>query len=167
MASSAHTQGREVFIKWEKPKEPFIKSNVDGAVIRNPDLAGATVVLRDHDGRWLKGATRSLDVCSPFCSELWAGLIGLQLARDSGYRKIIFETNSKAILQLLTNPSNAGGINGGLLDKCNDLISRDCDLQIKHIYRESSKVANMVAKWVLKQPLDLHLLSHPLVEVRA
>lgn len=81
----------------------------------------------------VKGRRVKLGYVVSFCAELWVALIGLQLAWDNGYRKIILETDTKAMMQLLTNHSKARGINGVLLEKCKDLINREWDLQLKHI----------------------------------
>lgn len=53
----------------------------DGAVDQATGRAGARSVLRDTDGRWIKGSIRPLWTDSSVLAESWGLLDGLRMAR--------------------------------------------------------------------------------------
>ena len=47
-------------VGWEKPLRGWLKLNIDGSTMRNPERVGGGGLIRDHDGAWLKGFARGL-----------------------------------------------------------------------------------------------------------
>lgn len=64
-------------------------------------------LVRDKNGKWLWGYTRSLGRCSVLEAELWQILDGLDLLWKHGYRNIVVESNNAAAVKLLMNEGNA------------------------------------------------------------
>ena len=73
-----------VAVGWEKPPVGWAKLNSDGSALGNPGRAGGGGVIRDHNGKWLKGYARSFGSTNNCMAELWALRDGLLLARDMG-----------------------------------------------------------------------------------
>ena len=47
-------------VKWNKPIEEWFKLNTDGVSSGNPSKAGGGGLIRDYNGRWIKGFRDSL-----------------------------------------------------------------------------------------------------------
>ena len=59
-------------IKWSKPLPGWCKLNTDGASLGNLGKAGGGGLIRDSEGRWLKGYSRSIGHATSVVAELWA-----------------------------------------------------------------------------------------------
>lgn len=77
--------------------------HTDGAAKGNPGAAGAGGFLRQSSGNWLIGFMAHLGLCSNVAAELHAIRIGLQLAWDEGYRKIVCEVDALVVLDILSS----------------------------------------------------------------
>ncbi|KAL4309954.1 hypothetical protein GQ457_01G030200 [Hibiscus cannabinus] len=51
--------------RWVSPLRDWFKVNVDGARDHSTGLAACGGLIRDHEGRWVRGFARSVGVCSP------------------------------------------------------------------------------------------------------
>lgn len=67
-------------ITWRKPLEGWEKLNTNGLALGNPGKAGGGDLIRDHNGDWIIGFSRSLGSTNNFIVELWALRDGLTLA---------------------------------------------------------------------------------------
>ncbi|CAA0835161.1 Polynucleotidyl transferase- ribonuclease H-like superfamily protein, partial [Striga hermonthica] len=94
-----------LIIAWSPPTPGFVKLNTDGASFGNPGSAGAGGLIRDSVGNWLVGFRLHLGVCTNMVAEMEAGLnqIGLLLAWDEGYRKVICELDAQVVIDLFLN----------------------------------------------------------------
>lgn len=111
----------QVLICWSKPKAPRIKVNMYGTCKETTNSASATCVIRDDIGRCRTGAARNLGQCSSLQVELWAALMGLDLAWTKGYRKIIIKTDSKLVEALLKNNRPSPNSHNIIARKCLEL----------------------------------------------
>ncbi len=55
----------------ESPLQGFANLNTNRLVLGNPGKAIAGDVLRDSDGRWIKGFSRNIGITTTFVAELW------------------------------------------------------------------------------------------------
>ena len=88
-----------VVVGWEKPPVGWAKINLDGSALGNPRRVGGSGVIRDHNGKWLKGYARSLGSTNSCMAELWA----LLLARDMGLNNLIIELDALSVVLLMIN----------------------------------------------------------------
>lgn len=124
---------------------------------REKRLHGAVCVLRGGDGRWRKGTARNMGICSSIHAELWSALLGLELAWAEGHKKIVLET-----VAMLLNRNRANErLSNIIVSKCLELLSRELEVVVAHIYREANMVADVVSNWVLNQVIGYHLLTDP------
>ncbi|KAF2324840.1 hypothetical protein GH714_017906 [Hevea brasiliensis] len=75
-------------VAWKFPASGWVKLNANGACKGNPGRGGGGGLLRDDGGRWLKDFVLHSGTCNSMLAEISALLFGLQLAWDSGYRKV-------------------------------------------------------------------------------
>ena len=59
-----------VAMGWEKPPLGWVKLNSDGSTLSSLGRAGGGGVIRDHEGKWLKGYARSLGSTNSCVAEL-------------------------------------------------------------------------------------------------
>ncbi|MCI59033.1 ribonuclease H protein, partial [Trifolium medium] len=64
-------------IRWNAPREGFIKLNTDGAC-RSDQIAGCGGVIRSSQDEWIRGYAKNVSRCNAFVAELWGVLEGLR-----------------------------------------------------------------------------------------
>ena len=110
--------------KWTKPPEQWFKLNTNGASNGNPSKAGGGGLIRDCNGKWFKGFSRSIGHASSFIAEFWALRDGLKLALDIGVLRLVVELDAKVVVSLLTSTGGANKPYMPLLNDCRYLLSK-------------------------------------------
>ena len=90
-------------IHWNPPHLLYVTLNRDDSAKTNPGKARAGGVIRDHNGKWLKGFSINLSITSNNIAQLWVVRYGLLMAWELGFRFIYLETDSTLVIQLLTS----------------------------------------------------------------
>ena len=99
----------------------WAKLNSDGSALGNPGRASGGGVIRDHNGKWLKGYARSLGCTNSCMAELWALRDGLLLARDMGLNSLIIELDALSVVLLMFNNTPNLTLEP-LLNDCRNLV---------------------------------------------
>ncbi|KAH9793075.1 putative ribonuclease H protein [Citrus sinensis] len=133
-------------ISWKPPDWPWCALNCDGAHNRE-GISTAGGLIRDHFGRWLSGFGMMIGSYSVTVAELWGLYQGLQLAWNSGIRKIkpTLEINHYA----------------PLIRTIKDYLKMDWQVSISHIYREANFAADYMASLAFSIPLGLTIYHTP------
>ncbi|CAL1358444.1 unnamed protein product [Linum trigynum] len=147
-------------IAWTPPPRQWIAINCDGSVLQNSGVAFAGGLLRDHGGRCLGAFACNLGICSITTAELRGAVMGLQAAWDDGYRKVQLQLDSQVAVHLLQDKNYRDHAQAGVLSKAQELLSRQWDVDIIHIYREGNKCADFLAN--LGHTLDIELHCIPI-----
>ena len=92
-------------------------------------------------------------------SELWACLTGLRLSWDMGFRKIILESDSTCVIELLTSNLNTSHAEYSLHKEIHDIINRDWEIKITFASRDSNGAVDLLAKWGLNVPHGFHFVT--------
>ncbi|KAL5775782.1 hypothetical protein ACOSP7_013339 [Xanthoceras sorbifolium] len=85
-------------------------------------------LLRDFQKNWLGGLAVNKGRGSVLEAELWDIFESLKLAWDAGYRRIIVESDSKSVVDLLLSSFSDEHPLFNLLDSCRSLIMGLLDL---------------------------------------
>ena len=88
-------------ISWNRPPTGWCKLNTDEASLGNPGKAGGEGVIRDCEGRWMRGFARSIGFTTSIMAEFWALRDGLLLARQIGVQNLIIELDAKVVVELV------------------------------------------------------------------
>ena len=88
-------------ISWIRPPTGWCKLNTDGASLGNSGKAGGRGVIRDCEGRWMRGFARSIGFITSIMAEFWALRDGLLLARQIGVQNLIIELDAKVVVELV------------------------------------------------------------------
>ncbi|KAL4331213.1 hypothetical protein AHAS_Ahas13G0477600 [Arachis hypogaea] len=103
----------------------------------------------------------NIGTCSAFKVELWGVLQGLKMAWDLGFKKATLETDSKAVLQTLQKKEETQNHPEALVRSIGQILKRDWQLNIKHVYREANRSADWLAKNNLEVFPGFHFIELP------
>ncbi|KAK8649108.1 hypothetical protein V6N13_129844 [Hibiscus sabdariffa] len=146
--------------RWVSPPMDWVKLNVDGARDHGTGFAACGGLIRDPDGRWVRGFARSVGICSPIESELWAVHEGLVQAWVLGLKRVVVEVDSASVLRLLSQHSCRES-SMTIVQHIFSLLSRDWSIKFVHAYRESNAVADSLAKSVALGSLEFRIFVDP------
>lgn len=90
--------------------------NTDGSAIENPRVAGCGGVLRDEQGRWIKGFARKIGITNSFVAEMWGLRDGLLICCSCNFNCVEIELDAKAIIVMLLNSNYVNNIVSPSLD---------------------------------------------------
>lgn len=99
MNLSSKCHRTELLIAWERLSD-LVSNNIDGARKSGSGCAGAGGLIRDSCGRMLAGFMASLGSCSSYKAELRAGVLSLRLVWQHGFKHVILEMNSAALVSV-------------------------------------------------------------------
>ncbi|XP_073051225.1 uncharacterized protein [Primulina eburnea] len=132
-------------VRWTPPPPGWKSLNVDGSCNHKSHKAGGGGILRDELGDWISGFTHNIGWCSVEEAELWAVRKGLELAWNSGYKKIVLGLDSAKVLQWLKKEEVPCSSVLNLLSTCFNILNREWEVRINHIYREQNRAADYLA----------------------
>ncbi|KAL6275838.1 hypothetical protein ACE6H2_019439 [Prunus campanulata] len=135
---------------WSPPTGNFVKINVDGAVNLLFGFRGLGVVIRDNMGDLMMVAYKGLHgMFSPKATELYAAILGLQIARQLGHFSVILEMDAKEIIMNLQSFEESWSVEGVLVDEVKGLFNHFTHISCQFAPRECNQVAHLLAKQVL------------------
>ncbi|KAL3527564.1 hypothetical protein ACH5RR_012220 [Cinchona calisaya] len=117
---------KEIYIAWQHLPESVIKLNTNGVSHGNPGAAGAGGVFRNQSGDWVFGFSRAVRIATNSFTEAWAIRDGLCFAGQKNFHSFIVESDSKYILDLVTDTNTSD--NHGL-----SAVICDCRVLLRHI----------------------------------
>ncbi|XP_031099856.1 uncharacterized protein LOC116004059 [Ipomoea triloba] len=102
----------------------------------------------DQDqGEWMKGFTYGIGTCLEGMVEAWVLLKGIQMAKLLGVRQVCFESDSKTIVNAITNDFVCDSLTDNVLFACKKELA---DIQAWHlafIPRELNTAVDHLAKF--------------------
>jgi hypothetical protein len=131
-------------VRWEAPLMDWICINNDGALQHG--VGGYDGVLRDHFGFWIKGFVRNIGTKLLLLMLGYGGLYdGLCLISRSGFTNIELQLDSMPMVKAIevANLNNSGG--RSLVRIICSLIHEGWNVWIRHVYRETNRVADALA----------------------
>ncbi|KAK9026260.1 hypothetical protein V6N11_039104 [Hibiscus sabdariffa] len=78
--------------------------NTDASVIQPNRLGFAEGAFRDSSCNWKLGYNQTIDITSPLHSKLCSILVGLHVALNFGFEKLIIQTDSTQVVTLHSSP---------------------------------------------------------------
>lgn len=154
-----------VACRWEKPPEGWMKLNSDGCAAGSPGLAGCGGVVRDSHGNWVTGFSRHIGITNSFVAELWGLRDGLLLCNNLNIPALIVEMDAKSIVDIFCRNGYVNEVISPLLDDCRMLINNFQQIQVSHVFRQSNRCADALARVGADQALDFRSFESPPVDV--
>ena len=76
---------------------------------------------------------------------MWGAIYSLDLAWRDGHRKVVLEIDSIATISLISVGSENKHPYAMVITRVHDLLCRDWQVRILHVYREANRVADCLA----------------------
>lgn len=140
----AHRLPKEV--RWDKPDEGVCSLNVDGSAMTNPGLAGFGGIVRDSNGKFVRGFYGSVGWSDILHAEVMAIFHGLRMCWEVGIRKLVCCSDSMLAVSLIQQGVSPLHRHANELAIIHDLLRRDWEITINHTYREGNFCADFLAK---------------------
>jgi ribonuclease HI len=132
---------------WLCPELGWVKVNVDGAFRTADSSGGSGVVLRDHHGVFICGASHFFShVADAEGAELLACRRGVLLARESQVQKLVLETDSTGVAAKLVKVDLDRSFHGPLVEEIKFLLRGFGDHAVRAVRRSANEAAHVLAK---------------------
>lgn len=95
-------------ISWKKPEPCWCKVNTDGMVL-DTALSGCGGVIKGDQGEWLRGFSCKLESCNAKIAEMWGILEGMKLAWETGFKKVIVESDAEQVVGEINTKQEISG----------------------------------------------------------
>ena len=92
---------------WSRPALNVAKVNCKGLFDRSRMRASVGCVMRNHRGKWMKGAAGMIGLAVPLGAELWSIYYGLKLAWEYGVKRVVIESDSLEAVNHVNNPDSS------------------------------------------------------------
>lgn len=133
--------------RWCPPSKGYWKLNCDGTVRNNGKDAACGGLLRNSHGSF--GFSQRLEVDLVLESELWGIYHGLRLAWGRGYKKLLVETDSQEVLDLLTGNAFNNHTFHCLIQGILDIGAGNTEILRRNINRDFNEAANKLTTRVM------------------
>jgi ribonuclease HI len=156
-----------IYIGWKKPPEGWIKLNSDGACKGIGEYSGCGGLFRDTEGRWLKGYIRKIGVCDALHAEMWGMYLGLEMAWREKIPQLIVESDSKILIDMVTENCKFSGSVPILVQRIRKLLALDWQVRFRHTWREGNRCADWLANFSFSlDSFNCIIMENPSSELR-
>ncbi|XP_054789566.1 uncharacterized protein LOC129295114 [Prosopis cineraria] len=131
---------------WKPPPRNWFMLSVDGSFLPDSQRGGCGRVIRDFEGRFVSGFTLRPVGNDSLTTELWAILMVLKHAWDTGLRQIMVASDSLEAVILVKE----GNINVHqyrvLVEEIRLMMQRQSNISLMHVSRDANHVADFLAR---------------------
>jgi hypothetical protein len=132
---------------WTPPPPDTVLVSSDAAIFKEAGCRGAGVILRDHHGAFVVGCRQHVvGLSSPELAEAVALRRAVQLARDEGMDKVIFETDCLSLVQRLNSSTMDRSAVGMLVAEIKASGRGFMSISFRHVKRVFNQAAHLLAK---------------------
>jgi ribonuclease HI len=132
---------------WTPPPPDTVLVSSDAAIFKEAGCRGAGVILRDHHGAFVVGCRQHVvGLSSPELAEAVALRRAVQLARDEGMDKVIFETDCLSLVQRLNSLTMDRSSVGMLVAEIKVSGRGFTSISFRHVKRVFNQAAHLLAK---------------------
>ncbi|CAN1808181.1 Meiotic recombination protein DMC1 homolog [Linum perenne] len=153
------SHGETVQLAWDPVLVDCIPINSDGSVNPISRQASARGLIRDAEGRCLLVFTINLGTCSITRAEMSEAITGLELAWDKGFRKVVLQLDSLAVISLLTSEDDTDHQHHIETIRFRELKNRDLEVVVQHTYSEENCSADFLASLGAEDVSQLQLVE--------
>nr|AAP52527.2 retrotransposon protein, putative, unclassified [Oryza sativa Japonica Group]AAX95549.1 hypothetical protein [Oryza sativa Japonica Group] len=131
---------------WERPKDGWMKLNVDGSFDASSGKGGLGMILRNSAGDIIFTSCKPLERCNnPLESELRACVEGLKLAIHWTLLPIQVETDCASVVQLLQGTGRDFSVLANIIHEARHLLVGERVISIKKICRSQNCISHHLA----------------------
>ncbi|GLT60633.1 hypothetical protein SLA2020_333910 [Shorea laevis] len=147
--------------RWSPPPEDVVKCNTDAAVDVNNGVAGLAVVCRNSRGILVDGLAFKQSVSSVLMAETLAVRAAVGWAARNGLKDIIFESDSKELMQVVNKKVHLPWQIEPLVLSVWELCKSFSFCEFNYVRRKANSAADWVAKQCLKNSCPLYWTINP------
>lgn len=150
----------EVPVRWNPPSSGTYKLNTDGS--HHKGMAACGGLIRNEQGRFIKGFYSNLGTASSVHAELWGITLGLCLAKDLGISSLIVELDSKVVVNMIGQRQTHCSHLRPLLSEVLALLdAEDWSYLINHVFHEANFCADTLAAMGHQGTFQWTILDNP------
>jgi ribonuclease HI len=125
----------------------WYKCNIDAAFHQAINKTSIGWCLRDHLGRFILAETTwMVGSCSIVEGESIALLEALKVMRQRGISQVIFETDSKSVVDAIHHFHGGSSEFSVIISNINNILSCNTNFMVKFIRRQANMVAHTLAR---------------------
>ena len=159
--------GRKASIQvgWTLPPVQWVKLNSDGSSMGNLGRAGGGGIIRNAEGKWIKGYARAIGNMTSVAAELWGLRDGIQLCLELNLPVVIIELDVMLVIDLIRSTNHNQNGNNNLVADCKEGMARIPKVHIQHCYKEANKCADALARRGALLPCNFIVFDSPPADV--
>jgi ribonuclease HI len=144
--SNLYPSKRSIEVSWTPPPHDHYKVNVDGSHKKSSGISTCGGLIRDSNGKCIRGFYNRLGSCSAVWAELWALRIGIEMANQLNIKNVIFEMDSLVVVNMVNLGSSPNAFLQPLLQEVITLLHHPgWSTSVCHVYREANRCADLLA----------------------
>jgi hypothetical protein len=90
----------------------------------------------------MKDYFKKIGVCDAFHAELWGIYIGLDIGWNEHIPRLIMESGSKILINIVTDNCKLSGMVPTLVQRIQNILTLDWRVQYCHIWKEDNRCAD-------------------------
>jgi ribonuclease HI len=132
--------------EWRTPPQGWVKVNTDATFRMSTAIGASGVIIRDSEGTPLAAAAKLYDhVADALTGEFLAARDGLELARQRGYHRIILESDSQTLVNMMRDGADDRSVVFGLWQELQELGRSFVSLNFSFVRRDGNRAAHLCA----------------------
>ncbi|XP_024630723.1 uncharacterized protein [Medicago truncatula] len=145
---------------WTKPPVGMTKCNVDAPTCHNNSITDYGICFRNHLGELLIGKSDFLLSSATILEAETIALVeSLKMATTNGMHEVLFETDSRTLVDVIKSNATPQNEFGDLIIQCRSFLNSNPDFVVSYIRRQANKVAHNIAIASLSHPSP-HVFYH-------
>ena len=132
---------------WEKPRETWLKCNVDAAFHDRNHITSFACCVRDSRGQFIRAQTKwqraNMTVLE---GEAVALLEALHFADANRWDRVVFESDSSTLVQALSSPCQGDSEFYAIVSSIIYQLSLHSNFEVKFVRRQANMVAHSLAR---------------------
>ena len=133
-------------VSWTKLDLGWFKLNTNASVLLSSNCACGGGLIRDSYGSWIRGFSRLIGASNCLLAELWALRDGITMAKNLNIAKLVINVNAAEVISLFSKPSSDNRLTQPIVDDCRNMLQVFQEYHRQHCFRETNKVADLLAK---------------------
>ncbi|XP_040994279.1 uncharacterized protein LOC121245522 [Juglans microcarpa x Juglans regia] len=136
--------------RWKVPSEGFVKANWDAAINLNLRMMGIGVIIWDERGEVLAAyCDQKKYVQQPATTECMALWKAMELGRDLGFNRVIFEGDAHTIVKAVNEESEDFLAYRSIVQDAKQMLQQHRNWKVQFVNRNLNEVAHILAKMAI------------------
>lgn len=159
--SSVQNNEAKVF-KWHPPSEGRMKVNVDAHIVAGCSWFSCGLILRDHQGKFIRARThRFVGIVPVVEAEAIGVLEATRWINSLGMHDVDIESDSLVTVQAINKAVENYLEVGVVFQKCREFLNDRRDISVSFVKKQANKVAHLIARVPCEVNCFIDLMTPP------